>query len=65
MEKTFPENLKTAFDLPMDILPPLKNYIFTIPTEGSVFDYRFIKEVCIRIFMARYTLTTPLGVFSV
>lgn len=45
LEKSFPENYKTLFDLPMDVLPPAKNYIFTIPAEGLVFDYRFIKEV--------------------
>ena len=51
MEKTFPPYLKKLFDLPMDVPPPAKNYIFTIPSEGSVYDYRFIKEVRFLIFI--------------
>lgn len=30
---------------PREIAKPEKQYIFTIPKEGLVYDYRFIKEV--------------------
>lgn len=30
---------------PKQIAKPEKQYIFTIPKEGMVFDYRYIKEV--------------------
>ncbi|KAF3422790.1 hypothetical protein E2986_04661 [Frieseomelitta varia] len=32
------------FGLPKPIEPPLKPYIFVMPRDGLVFDYRFIKE---------------------
>ncbi|PSN56752.1 Dynein heavy chain 7 [Blattella germanica] len=44
LEKEFPKRLIETFGLPMEIKPPLKPYIFTIPSQGLVFDYRFIKE---------------------
>lgn len=45
LEKEFPAKLKSDFGLLENIPPPVKNYIFTIPTDGLVFDYKFIKEV--------------------
>ena len=45
LEKEFPEALHTQFNLPEPILPPAKPYIFVIPKDGLVFDYKFIKEV--------------------
>ncbi|XP_071441952.1 dynein axonemal heavy chain 7 [Hetaerina americana] len=42
--KDFPEDLKIQFDINKEIPPPLKPYIFLMPTQGSVFDYKFIKE---------------------
>jgi len=45
LEKAFPEDLAKSLNLPEPVPPPAKKYNFTIPTEGSVFDYRFIKEV--------------------
>ena len=45
LEKEFPEALQEEFGLPMNVKPPLKPYIFPIPVQGLVYDYRFIKEV--------------------
>lgn len=45
LEKEFPQNLQDIFHLPERILPPTKPYIFIMPKDGLVFDYRFIKEV--------------------
>jgi dynein heavy chain len=45
LEKEFPEALKEEFGLPINVKPPLKPYIFLIPVQGLVYDYRFIKEV--------------------
>lgn len=46
MEKTFPPELYTQFGFPEDIrvanMP--KAFIFPIPKQGTVFDYRYIKE---------------------
>ncbi|CAG2067645.1 unnamed protein product, partial [Timema podura] len=44
MEKEFPAVLKQQFNFPFDIPPPHKTYIFTLPGQGSVYDFRFIKE---------------------
>uniref|UniRef100_A0A2A4JQR8 Dynein axonemal heavy chain 7 n=1 Tax=Heliothis virescens TaxID=7102 RepID=A0A2A4JQR8_HELVI len=44
LEKEFPEKVKTALDMPKEIAKPEKQYIFIIPREGLVYDYRFIKE---------------------
>ncbi|XP_034234713.1 dynein heavy chain 7, axonemal isoform X2 [Thrips palmi] len=44
LEKEFPAKLKSDFGLLENVPPPVKNYIFTIPTDGQVFDYKFIKE---------------------
>ncbi|XP_076646690.1 dynein axonemal heavy chain 7 [Halictus rubicundus] len=44
LEKDFPPNLMETFRLPKPIEPPLKPYIFLMPRDGLVFDYRFIKE---------------------
>ena len=45
MEKEFPSALVEKFNLPDQILPPAKPYIFLMPKDGSVFDYKFIREV--------------------
>lgn len=37
--------VKEALKYPRDIAKPEKNYIFLIPKEGTVYDYRYIKEV--------------------
>lgn len=44
LEKEFPINLQELFNLDK-ISPPTKPYIFIMPKDGLVFDYRFIKEV--------------------
>ncbi|XP_069698472.1 dynein axonemal heavy chain 7 [Periplaneta americana] len=44
LEREFPKHLKEEFGLPMEVKPPLKPYIFIIPAQGLVYDYRFIKE---------------------
>ncbi|XP_073827136.1 dynein heavy chain at 36C [Musca autumnalis] len=46
MEKNFPENLYESFGIPEELHVPAlpKPFIFPIPKQGSVFDYRFIKE---------------------
>lgn len=46
MEKNFPDNLYKAFNIPEELYVPVltKPFIFPIPKQGSVFDYRFIKE---------------------
>lgn len=45
LEREFPQALIDQLDITFEIPKPEKPYIFTIPTGGSVFDYRFIKEV--------------------
>ena len=45
LEREFPPALAEKFGLPKKVPPPLKTYIFTLPGQGLVFDYRFIKEV--------------------
>lgn len=45
LQKEFPSSLKADFGIPDElIIPPLKAYIYTIPEQATVFDYRFIKE---------------------
>ncbi|XP_076302983.1 dynein axonemal heavy chain 7 [Lasioglossum baleicum] len=44
LEKDFPPSLMELFGLTKPIEPPLKPYIFLMPRDRSVFDYRFIKE---------------------
>ncbi|KAF9413227.1 hypothetical protein HW555_008507 [Spodoptera exigua] len=44
LEKDFPEKIKTTLGMPKVIAKPEKQYIFVIPKEGTVYDYRFIKE---------------------
>ncbi|KAM7353017.1 dynein heavy chain at 36C isoform 1-T1 [Cochliomyia hominivorax] len=46
MEKNFPENLYETYGIPQELYVPVlsKPFIFPIPKQGSVFDYRFIKE---------------------
>uniref|UniRef100_A0A1A9UMG0 Dynein axonemal heavy chain 7 n=1 Tax=Glossina austeni TaxID=7395 RepID=A0A1A9UMG0_GLOAU len=46
MEKNFPENLYETFGIPehLHVHVLLKPFIFPTPKQGSVFDYRFIKE---------------------
>ncbi|XP_068620866.1 dynein axonemal heavy chain 7 [Battus philenor] len=44
LEKEFPEKVIEALNYPREIAKPDKQYIFTIPKDGLVYDYRFIKE---------------------
>ncbi|XP_017763577.1 PREDICTED: dynein heavy chain 7, axonemal-like [Eufriesea mexicana] len=44
LERIFPSDLLETFQLPKPIEPPLKPYIFVMPRDGLVFDYKFIKE---------------------
>lgn len=46
-EKQFPEELIEKFNIPEQYhVEPLKRpYIFQIPKQGTIFDYRFTKEV--------------------
>ncbi|XP_046587391.1 dynein axonemal heavy chain 7-like [Neodiprion lecontei] len=44
LEKEFPAVLLEEFRLPKPIDPPIKPYIFIMPKDGLVFDYRFIRE---------------------
>lgn len=37
--------VKEALKYQRDVAKPDKNYIFLIPKEGTVYDYRYIKEV--------------------
>lgn len=45
LEKEFPAKLIQLYDLPERVNPPAKPYIFVMPKDGLVFDYKFIKEV--------------------
>lgn len=45
LEKEFPAELYKNLGMFMEIPPPHKPYIFLIPKDNSVFDYRYIKEV--------------------
>ncbi|KAF5288622.1 hypothetical protein FQR65_LT11993 [Abscondita terminalis] len=44
LEREFPESLLETLNIPIEIPKVEKPYIFSIPTGGTVFDYRFIKE---------------------
>ncbi|XP_047042351.1 dynein axonemal heavy chain 7 [Helicoverpa zea] len=44
LEKEFPDKIKNSLGMPKEISKPEKQYIFIIPREGLVYDYRFIKE---------------------
>ncbi|KAI5736725.1 hypothetical protein M8J76_006447 [Diaphorina citri] len=45
MEKEFPASLRESLGLPVELCqPPAKPYLFTVPPQGTVYDYRFIKE---------------------
>ncbi|CAH2067322.1 unnamed protein product, partial [Iphiclides podalirius] len=44
LEKEFPDKVIQALGYPRQIAKPEKQYIFTIPKDGLVYDYRFIKE---------------------
>lgn len=45
LEKEFPVELYKSLGMYMEIPPPHKPYIFLIPRDNTVFDYRYIKEV--------------------
>lgn len=45
LEKEFPITLMNVFQLEEPIQPPMKPYIFVMPRDHLVFDYKFIKEV--------------------
>ncbi|XP_043277906.1 dynein axonemal heavy chain 7-like [Venturia canescens] len=44
LEKEFPARLIELYELPEPVNPPAKPYIFVMPKDGLVFDYKFIKE---------------------
>lgn len=45
-QRTFPEDIQEKYDLPAHLVAPAKkSYIFVPPTAGTMFDYRYIKEV--------------------
>ncbi|XP_052747260.1 dynein axonemal heavy chain 7 [Bicyclus anynana] len=44
LEKEFPVKVSETLGYPKEIAKPEKAYIFTLPKEGTVYDYRFIKE---------------------
>ncbi|XP_031352178.1 dynein heavy chain 7, axonemal-like isoform X1 [Photinus pyralis] len=44
LEKEFPASVAKQLDIPFTIAKPEKPYIFSIPSGGTVFDYRYIKE---------------------
>lgn len=54
MEKEFPEKVLEVLGYPREIAKPEKQYIFSIPKEGMVYDYRFIKEVIWSIIKEPY-----------
>ena len=45
LERDFPISTLESLNLPFEIAPSTKPYIYVIPTAGSVFDYKYIKEV--------------------
>lgn len=45
LQKNFPEDVRLLFQYDGEVESPPKAYIFTIPQEGTVFDYKYIKEV--------------------
>jgi len=51
LEKEFPIDLMKKFKLEKPVVPPLKPYIFIMPKDRLVFDYRFIREVYIKIYL--------------
>lgn len=53
LERDFPASLMETFGLPEQIKPPLRPYIFVMPRDGLVFDYRFIKEVSSQVEILR------------
>ncbi|CAB0001089.1 unnamed protein product [Nesidiocoris tenuis] len=45
LKKEFPAELKALYSFPANlIVDTMKPYIFVLPTTGTVFDYRYIKE---------------------
>ncbi|XP_012251165.2 dynein axonemal heavy chain 7-like isoform X2 [Athalia rosae] len=44
LEKEFPVALLEEYRLSEPVEPPIKPYIFVMPKDGLVFDYRFIRE---------------------
>lgn len=48
--KNFPEDVRQLFQYNEEVESPPKAYIFTIPQEETVFDYKYIKEVGCMIF---------------
>lgn len=44
MDREFPPDLITRFNLPEDTTGPKKPYVLPIPSSGLVFDYNYVKE---------------------
>lgn len=44
LERTFPKKILQDFNMNFEIENPSKPYIYLIPADGLVFDYRYVKE---------------------
>ncbi|EZA62718.1 Dynein heavy chain 7, axonemal [Ooceraea biroi] len=44
VDREFPEEVRTRFSISPEIGDPKEPYVISLPTTGSVFDYKFIKE---------------------
>jgi dynein heavy chain len=44
LEREFPEEVRTRFNISPEIGDPKKPYVILLPSTGLVFDYKFIKE---------------------
>lgn len=44
LDNQFPKAVRTRFDIPPEIGNPKRPYMVPLPSAGSVFDYKFIKE---------------------
>lgn len=44
LDDQFPEAVRKRFDIPPEIDDPKQPYVVPLPSDGSVFDYKFIKK---------------------
>jgi len=44
LEREFPEEVRTRFNISPEIGDPKKPYVILLPSPGLVFDYKFVKE---------------------
>lgn len=54
LEREFPVVLMNEIQLTEPVPPPSKPYIFVMPKDHLVFDYRFIKEVSIKMYLSKF-----------